>query len=546
MKYATTRNSGIRGSLTHLGRHWQADLTAGFLVFLIALPLCLGVAVASGFPPMSGVISAIVGGLVVSHINGSHLTITGPAAGLIVVILASVQNLGHGDSWAGYHFTLAAIVMSGLFQLILGYFKAGRLVSFFPSSVVHGMLAAIGIIIVTKQLPVMLGVKVQDAPTILASIAQLWQAQAFFVPKIALIAWLSLIVLVGWPHLRQPMLNKIPAPLLAIVGGIALGYGFDLNHFQPDSVFKLPAGIDISGPYLVAVPDSITASLFLPDFSKIGAFAFWESVLSITLIGSLETLLSTTAVDKLDPQQRSSDLNRDLLAIGLGNTISGMIGGLPMIAEIVRSSANIDYGAKTRWANFFHGGFLLLVVALFPHLLAAIPLASLAALLVYVGFKLASPRVFVKSLDIGKEQLLIFVVTIAGVLASNLLAGVVIGMAAKLLIHLIRGVPLKNLLTISCRVERQNGDTYVVKLEGSAIFSNIATLKSELAALPDGMNIIFDFTDAYLIDHTVMNFVSTFKTDYAVRGGRCELRGLDNHESYANHELAARINKRLG
>lgn len=522
---------------------WRSDMLAGFLVFLIALPLSLGVAVASGFPPMAGVISAIIGGLLVSRINGSTLTITGPAAGLIVVIFASVQNLGQGDLLAGYRYTLAAIVVSGVLQIVLGHYKAGRLAVFFPASVVHGMLAAIGIIIMTKQWPVMLGLQVESSGNLLSSILQLPHVLAFFQPKIALIALVALCILIGWSKLEHPLLNKIPAPLLVIMVGIGMNYASDLSHFHPEALFNLPQFIHINGPFLVSIPNSLTASMVFPDFSKVAGLAFWESVFAIGLVGSLETLLSSAAVDKLDPKKRYSDLNRDLQAIGIGNTLAGMIGGLPMIAEIVRSSANIEYGARSGWANFFHGGFLLLFVIFFPQIINSIPLASLASLLVYIGFRLASPQAFAKTLDLGKEQLSIFVITIVCILASNLLAGVMLGILAKVLIHLFRGVPLKNMLRISYHLQRQTNDTYQITMSGSAIFSNFLALKSELATLEKGKRVMFDLTDIYLIDHTVMDFIEAYRDNYIEQGGRCEIHGLNDHKTYAEHPLAARINK---
>lgn len=530
----------ISTSSQNNAERWS-DIVSGFLVFLIALPLSLGVAVASGFPPMAGVISAAIGGLLVSRINGSSLTIVGPAAGLIVVIFASVQNLGLGDTLAGYRYTLAAIVISGVLQVVLGHFKAGRLAAFFPASVVHGMLAAIGIIIMTKQFPVMLGLHVETPGNMLQAILQLLQVQAFFVPKIALIALFALCVLIGWPKLQHPLLKKVPAPLLVILLGIGLGHWFDLRHFHPDTLFNLPEAINRSGPFLIAIPDNLAASIFLPDFAKVASPAFWESVISICLVGSLETLLSSAAVDKLDPEKRYSDLNKDLQAIGIGNTLSGMIGGLPMIAEIVRSSANIDYGAKSGWSNFWHGGFLLLFVILFPQVVDSIPLASLAALLVYIGFRLASPQAFAKSLDLGREQLIIFVVTIVGVLATNLLVGVMLGIAVKLLIHLVRGVPIQNVLSISYHIHLEQDHGYRVKVDGSAIFSNFIALKSELGMLPKGGSVIFDLTDVYLIDHTVMDFIHAYRDDYIAQNGHCEIHGLSEHAAASDHRLAARI-----
>lgn len=521
-----------------------ADVMAGFLVFLIALPLSLGVAIASGFPPMAGIISAIIGGVLVSRINGSVLTITGPAAGLIVVIFTAVQSLGQGDMQAGYRYTLAAIVVSGLLQIAMGHFKAGRLAAFFPASVVHGMLAAIGLIIITKQLPVMVGLQVQSPATILQSMLQLFEVEAFFNPRIALIALIALCILIGWPQINHPHLKKIPAPLLVILSGIGMGYGFDLTAFHPDALFNQPDSIDIDGPFLVAIPDSLANSIVFPDFSKVASMAFWESVISITLVGSLETLLSAAAVDKLDPGKRYSDLNRDLQAIGVGNTLAGMVGGLPMIAEILRSSANIEYGARSGWANCFHGLFLLVFVLLFPHFIDRIPLASLAALLVYTGYRLTSPQAFAKTLDLGRQQLLIFVVTIMSILASNLLLGVLAGIVSKLLMHLFRGVALKDVICLSFHVQRQAEEVYVVKISGSAIFSNFIALKSELAGLQPAKTVLFDLSDVYLIDHTVMDFIHDYRNDYMDRGGRCEIQGLSQHLSDSEHQLSSRIAKR--
>ncbi|MBS1214419.1 MAG: SulP family inorganic anion transporter [Proteobacteria bacterium] len=534
--------SNLTVGLSGLKASWRQDIVAGFLVFLIALPLCLGVAVASGFPPMAGILSAIVGGLLVSRLNGSHVTITGPAAGLIVVILTAVQSLGQGDAMAGYRYTLAAVVVAGGLQIALALYKAGRLAAFFPASVVHGMLAAIGIIIMAKQIPVMVGVQT-TGETLLSSITELPHGLAYFVPEIAFIAMVGMGILIGWPLIGNRFLRKVPAPILVIGSGMILGKLFDLDQLRPGESFMVPKDVILGPAFLVSIPDSIIASIYFPDFSKVFTLAFWESVVAITLVGSLESLLSTAAVDKLDPQKRYSDLNRDLRAVGIGNTISGLIGGLPMIAEIVRSSANVDAGAQTGWANFFHGAFLLFVVMIFPFVIDTIPLASLAALLVYTGFRLASPKAFARTLDLGREQLALFVITIAGVLATNLLAGVLIGIAAKLLIHVARGVPLRNLLAISYRMERSEPNTCVIHVSGSAIFSNFIALKSELADLPHGKHVIFDLSDAYLIDHTVMELIDQYRKDYDERGGHCEIRGLSDHESYADHALAARIIK---
>ena len=526
--------TGIPGLI----QNWKTDLISGFLVFLIALPLCLGIAMASGFPPMAGIISAIIGGVVVSRISGSYVTINGPAAGLIVVILDSVQELGKGDAMAGYKYTLAAIVIASLIQTAMGLLKAGRLSAFFPSGVVHGMLAAIGIIIMGKQIHVMLGVK-PDAGSLIETIAAIPSSIIHLNPDIALIGGAGLLILVLWNITNNHYLKMIPAPIVVVILGIILGQYFDLDHEH--IVYN---DIALGPKFLVAIPDNFMAGFYFPDFSKAGETAFWVQVITICLVGSLESLLSAAAVDKLDPYKRYSDLNKDLTAVGVGNTLSGLVGGLPMIAEIVRSSANIDNNAKTGWANFFHGLFLLLFVGLVPGLIHEIPLASLAALLVFTGYRLAAPHTFIKTLAIGYEQLLIFVITIIGVLATDLLIGVAIGMTTELLIHVIRSLNWNDAFRLYYRIEQTDEDTYTIHINGAAFFANYLGLKSGLARLPDGKKLIFDFSSASSVDHTVMEFIHDYSEDYERRGGSCTNQGLHHHSATSDHHLAARTLKR--
>jgi MFS superfamily sulfate permease-like transporter len=536
--------TGIAG----LKENGRADLLSGFLVFLIALPLCLGISMASGFPPSAGLITAIVGGMLVSRINGSFMTVNGPAAGLIVVVLDAVQNLGQGDAMAGYRYTLAAIVVASGLQIAMGLFRAGRLSSFFPASVVHGMLAAIGIIIMAKQIHVMLGVTPEKG-SLLSTIAQIPHSIVNLNPEIAMIGVTSIAILIFWRVVREPQLKMLPAPILVVLAGIGLGKFYDLDHehmylFLPDATF-LPHHEATVGPkFLVAISDNFLSSFYFPDFSKIATAEFWEAVVAICLVGSLESLLSAVAVDKLDPYRRHSDLDRDLTAVGVGNFVSGMIGGLPMIAEIVRSSANCNNGAKTGWANFFHGLFLLLFVVLFPRLIHSIPLASLASLLVFTGFRLASPKEFAKVMGIGKEQLFIFLVTIVGVLATDLLIGVAIGILAEFGVHMWAGVRLNNLFKIHFVLEPLEDGSLLVEIVGAAIFSNFLTLKTALSGIDRGRRVIFQLSNTFLIDHTVMEFLHDFQHTYQAQGGVCAFFGMQYHDTYSRHPLAVRKMKR--
>ena len=541
---STTPKTGLAGLKTN----WRSDLLSGFLVFLIALPLCLGISMASGFPPSAGIITAIIGGILVSRINGSFVTINGPAAGLIVVVLGAVQALGAGDAMAGYRYTLAAIVVASALQILMGFFKAGRLSSFFPASVVHGMLAAIGIIIMAKQINVVLGTAPEKGSSLFSTIAQIPHSIANLNPEIAIIGISGLVILAVWSKIKNPLLKMIPAPLIVVLVGIGLARYFDLEHehlylFLPDAHF-LPHHEATVGPkFLVAISENFLSSFYFPDFSKALSLEFWEAVVSICLVGSLESLLSAMAVDKLDPYKRHSNLDRDLTAVGVGNLLAGLIGGLPMIAEIVRSSANVNNGAKTGWANFFHGAFLLLFVVLFPRLIHSIPLAALASLLVCTGFRLASPKEFAKVMGIGKEQLFIFIATIIGVLATDLLIGVGIGILTKFAIHILRGVRLNNLFKIHFFIEQKEPDAIKVTIEGSAVFSNFMPLKTALANLEKGKTVIFQLNNTYLLDHTVMEFFHHFQHDYELLGGKCEFFGMEYHDAYSEHPLAIRKNR---
>lgn len=541
-----TSSSSIvpKSGLPGLIENWRSDLLSGFLVFLIALPLCLGIAMASGFPPMSGIISAIIGGVLVSRLSGSYVTINGPAAGLIVVIVDAVQSLGQGDAMAGYRYTLAAIVIASVLQVLLGVFKAGKLSAFFPSSVVHGMLAAIGIIIMAKQIHTLLGVK-PEAKSLLGTIAEIPHSLMEMNPEVSLIGLLGLLLLILWSVIKHPTLKMIPAPLLVVLLGLALGQYFDLDHihqypFLPDAAILPHHEFSVGPSFLVAVPENFLAGFYWPDFGKIATGEFWLAVLTIWLVGSLESLLSASAVDKLDPYKRNSNLNRDLTAVGIGNIVAGMVGGLPMIAEIVRSSANINNGAKTGWSNFFHGLFLLIFVALFPKLIHEIPLSALAALLVFTGFRLASPKEFAKTLAVGVDNFAVFVITILGVLATDLLVGVAIGIAVELAIHVSRGLKLRNAFSMAFNVVQADANTYHIEVSGAAVFSNFITLKSLLADFPQRKTVFFDLAEANLIDHTVMEFIHHFAEEYNQAGGHCELVGLADHQSYSDHHLSAR------
>lgn len=527
-----TSNAALSSRVRELG----PDVLSGFLVFLIALPLCLGIAIASGFPPVAGILTAIVGGLVVSPLMGAPLTIKGPAAGLIVIALGAVTELGEGDVTLGYRRALATIVVAGVLQAALGLAKAGRLADFFPSSVVHGMLAAIGVIICAKQIHVMLGV----APTgrePIELLAEIPSSLARLNPEIVAIGVLALAVLFAMPLVKHPVARRVPAPMIVLLLAVPLGLAFDLEHEHVYSF--LGSSFEITPRALVSLPDNLAGSLVTPDWSAVTSATSIRYVVMFTLVGSLESLLSARAIDQLDTRRLKSDYDRDLLAVGVGNALSGMIGGLPMIAEIVRSKANLDSGARSRWANFFHGLFLLVCVAFLPMVIHRIPLAALAAMLVYTGTRLAAPGELVKAWKIGREQLFYFVLTAFGCIAVDLLVGVAMGVLAKLVVELALGARPRHLLRPLLEEQRE-GDALVLRLRSAATFTNYLTLKARILALAAAGPVVVDVSSAPLVDHTTMERLHDLSGELAHEGRSLVVRGTEALAKLGEHPRAMR------
>ncbi|XXZ16901.1 SulP family inorganic anion transporter [Sorangium sp. So ce315] len=519
---------------------WKSDLVSGFLVFLIALPLSLGIAMASGFPPIAGVLTAVVGGVLATWLGSAPLTIKGPAAGLIVIALGAVQELGGGDNATGYRRALACIVVAAAVQIAFALARAGALGDFFPSSVVHGMLAAIGIIICSKQVHTLLGV----TPTSKEPLHLLLEIPASVLrlnPEIALIGVLSLVLLFGYPAVarRTRWMQRIPAPLLVLAASIPLALVFDLEHEHTYTLSLTDSVYTIGPKFLVTLPGNLAQAIAFPDFSQVATPASMKYVLMFSLVGSVESLLSTKAVSSLDPEKRRPDLDRDLLATGAGNLVAGLLGGLPMISEIVRSSANIGYGARSRLSNFFHGAFLLLFVAFAPGLIHRIPLAALAAMLTFTGVRLASPTEFVKTFRIGKEQLVVFVATAAITIATDLLVGVVAGIAVEMFIHVLHGAPLRSLFRPEIE-EHVEGGRLVLRIKQAAVFSNYLSIKRRLARYRDVPAIEINFAATRLVDHTVMANLHDLRALLEREGRALLLSGLDDHGPMSSHPLSAR------
>lgn len=516
----------LQGDLTSQRETLVADATAGFIVFLLALPLSLGIAKASEFPAIMGLVTAIIGGMVVSFFSGSQLTIKGPAAGLIVIVVGAVNEFGGGEQ--GWHYALGAMAVAALLQIGFGVFKLGRLVDFFPLSAVHGMLAAIGIIIIAKQIPVLLDIDpaVTKGKEPLHLLMEVPHFLTHLDPKATLIGMVCLFIMLIWPFLDHPI-RKIPAPLVVLLFSIPAELMLDFQHTEPTYALVKVGSL----------MDSIRVNLDFGGWAQ--PFVFGKYVVMFALVGTLESLLTVKAIDMMDPQKRKSDANKDLIAIGIGNLLSSVLGGLPMISEVARSSANVSNQARTRWANFFHGFFLLLFVLTAVSMIELIPNTALAAMLITVGIRLAHPKEFVRTFRIGKEQLLIFVVTVLFTLATDLLVGIFVGIFTEILINIYLGKPINVILKAPTQVSFTE-DKYFVKITEAAVFSNFLGIKRKLDAIPPGFEVEIDLAKTRLVDHSVMENLHHFKHDYEAQGGKVHINGLENHQPLSTHLAAAR------
>ena len=543
-----------------LAANLRFDLQSGFLVFLIAMPLCLGIASASQYPPIVGIWTAVIGGIVTCFLSNSQLTIKGPAAGLIVIAEGAVLALG-GDVvghdaplaakiQAGYPLALGVGITAGVVQILFGLLKAGKLGELVPLTPVHGMLAAIGITIMAKQLFPMLGIAPPSGsemranlqlpeflsegvlPTILSIPGSLSKLNG----TVAAIGLASLALLIVYPLLKSRIgfLKPIPAQLVVLLVAIPMGLALGLADI-PKALVSVPN-----------VLDDPSKAFFFPDFRGVATGTGITFVILYALIGSIESMLSSQAIDMIDPWRRKTDQNRDLLAVGVANTLCASVGALPMISEIVRSKANIDNGARTKYANLFHGLFLLAFILLLPSVIRLIPMAALGAMLVFTGFRLASPKEFIHTFKIGTEQLVIFVFTILVTLCSDLLKGVLAGIALKMIIHVINGAPIRSLLRPDIEVAHTEGDKIaVLKVRKAAVFSNWLGVKSAIFRYAETCDEVqLDLSETKLVDHTVMEKLHQLATEFEHAGKRLSLVGLENHTPMSDHPLAARKNGR--
>ena len=518
----------------------HSNLFAGFVVSLIALPLALGLAVASGFPMVSGIVTAVVGGVVVSVFGGSHVTITGPGYGLVVVLLSAVVVLGDGDMQVGYLYALSAVIISGGLLLLFGFLRFGTLSDFFPASAIQGMLSAIGVTLLLKQFYVMFGdMKTKGAvfellagiPDLLKSLPLASAGQLYA----AGIGVISLCVMFFYSKITNRFFRLLPAPMWVVL--FALGF---------DAYFTIIGGVNpISKNLLISLPKDMLTSVPTPDFSKWKEPFFWGIVLSVTLVSSVESLLSIKAVDKLDPEKRRSNINKDMRALGVATIVSGFLGGMNVGTVISRSSVNVNNQATNRSSNFFHAVFLLLFVILFQNQLGKIPFTSLAAILVYTGYKLAAPTVFVRMYQIGKEQLFVFLTTLVSTLLTDLITGILIGVLATFVVHVLLNKAFwlfsRNLLKPNVLMYKENEtQNYYVGIIHFCTFLNFYKLKSKLDKIPQNERAVVDFSLCSFVDHTVQESLQSYEELFERKGGALEIVGLDIHATDSSHPFAIR------
>lgn len=547
--------NGIKGL-----KHWRYDLLAGMQVALVSLPLSLGIAIASGAPAVTGLISAIIAGLIFPFLGGAYVTISGPAAGLAPALLSGMLLLGGGDLATGYPLLLVAICLTGLVQIILAFLKMGRYAIFLPVTVVEAMLAAIGLIIIIKQIPPLMGAILPAAKSMLLSIGKLPQAVMQIEWSVFFIGALSLFLIFYLNRTRHRWMRKLPPPLVVTILGIFLGMAFNLDP-----------------KYLIKMPENILAgSITLPAFGEVFSRTdLWWGILTVvitlTLIDGVESLATIKAVDKIDPYQRKSDPNVTLRAMGISNSLSSILGGLTIIPGGIKSRVNIDAGGRTLWANFYNAIFLIIFLFLATDIIALVPLSVIAAILIYVGWKLCEYKVFTKTYAIGRDQIIIFVFTILAILATDLLSGILLGIAAEILMLLYLLAPsFRTVLTgrmtlahslallwgnlnalfrspvIKVRELEHDGKPHYEMTLSSLVCFNLLPLDKILSNLPPetGVTLIIN-ESGRILDHTAMEYLHQFEEECVLDGRPFTILGLENFLQFTNHSLAARIQDTL-
>ncbi len=503
-------------------KNFKYDIPSSLVVFLVALPLCLGIALASGAPLFSGLIAGIVGGLIVAPLSGSPLGVSGPAAGLAVIVLVAIEELG------SFPVFLAAVVVAGIFQIVLSILKAGVIGYYFPSSVIKGMLSGIGIIIFLKQIPHAIGYDAdpegdfafiqQDGHNTISELS--WMLDSIN-PAAVIIAALGLIILIVWEQkwMKKLSFTKIiQGPLVTVILGIILAMTF--NQME---------GWQLSGDHMVAIPVTegfmgFVGQFSLPELSAFTNPAIYTIGITMGVVASLETLLCVEATDKLDPFKRVTPTNKELFAQGVGNVVSGFIGGLPITQVIVRSSANIQSGGRTKTSAFLHGSMLLLSAFSIPKLLNMIPLSALAAILLVIGYKLAKPSMYRDMWKLGRSEFIPFVVTVTGIVFTDLLSGIALGLAVAIFFILWDNFKLPYKFDIE---NYKSGAPIRIEFSESVSFLNKASIQHTLNTIPDNSQVILDATNTHRMHPDVTEIIEEFKINAQMREIKVDCLGFN-------------------
>jgi len=505
------------------------DITASIAVFLVALPLCLGIALASNAPLFSGVIAGIIGGIAVGMLSGSHKSVSGPAAGLTAIVAAQIAALG------GFEPFLAAVAIAGVMQILMGMFRLGFIAAFFPTSVIKGLLAAIGLILILKQIPHVLG---HDAdaegemsfqqPDSQNTFSELLATASDILPGATLIGILSILLLIGWDKVK--VLRKLPVPPALVV--VLFGVGVNLLLRRLGHAWEIKASHLVQVPVAASLGD-FAGFLQTPAFSHFTNPLVYKAAFTVALVASLETLLNLEAVDKIDPDQHQSPPNRELVAQGVGNLMSGLVGGLPMTSVIVRSSVNINSGGRTKLSAILHGLLLIGCVVTVPQWLNEIPLSALAAILIVTGFKLASPKLIREMWKEGRAQFLPFAITIAAIVFTDLLTGVIIGLGISILFILHSNLrrPLRRIVE-----KHAGGEVLRIELANQVSFLNKAALERTIREVPRGGRVIIDARKTDYIDPDIRDLLSDLRdTTAAAQGIELGFLGLKEHNVSDDH-----------
>jgi len=492
--------------------HPAADIPSAIVVFLVALPLCIGIAIASDATPFAGIIAGVVGGVVVGLLSGSSLSVSGPAAGLAAIVASAIHDLG------SYEVFLLAAFLAGIIQLLFGYFKGGGIGRYVPNAVIKGMLAAIGILIILKQIPHFVGYDVDPEgeesfiqPDGQNTFSELWIALSRISPLATLIATVAAAILLFYETKfmkRQPWVKYLPGPLLAVISGVLL------------NVFLVPEShsLALTDEHVVQIPmfgsvQELLGFITMPEWTSIGNYKVWITAITLAIVASLETLLSLEAADKLDPEKRISPANRELYAQGTGNILSALIGGLPVTSVVVRSSANINAGAKSKASAVLHGLLLMLCVFAIPNILNMIPKAALASILILTGYKLANIALFKEYYSRGKQQFIPFIITILAIIFTDLLIGILVGILVGLYF-----VMRSNFRSAMIMVE--DGDKYLIRFSREVSFLNKAKLVDYLQKVPDNSAVLIDPLRNEFMDRDIIETVNDFIASSQARGIR--------------------------